>query len=50
MKPHIYSKVIYIVLYGFFSSPFLLIGLLAGAVCTALKTGWLWAEALGDLE
>jgi len=49
MKPTIYSKIIYIVLFGFFASPFLLVGLLAGAIWIALKTGWWWAEKFGNL-
>ena len=49
MKPNIYSKIIYIVLFGLIAPPFLLVGLLAGAIWIALKTGWRWAEEFGDL-
>ena len=49
MTPNIYSKIIYIVLYGFFASPFLILGLICGAAWIALKTGWWWAEKFGDL-
>ena len=50
IKPNIFSKIIYIVLFGFFGSPFLLLGLLAGAAWIALKTGWWWAETFGEFN
>jgi hypothetical protein len=40
------QKIAYIVLYGFFGSPFLLAGLLIGAAYNATKTGWLWADKI----
>lgn len=48
MKPSIYAKIIYIVLFGIFGAPFLLLGFLAGVAWIALKTGTWWAGNFAD--
>ena len=46
MKPTIPEKLLYIAVYGFFASPFIVIGFFAGAAYNAALTGWLWADRL----
>lgn len=50
MKPTIGSKCVFIVLYGFFGSPFLLVGLLTRVAWIALQTGWWWGKEFGELK